>query len=120
MKTKRPSEISDYKNRILPIYLLILRKLFLYYLLILPAFILLPTFFAVVVSVLIILEILYTKHKKANGMLTSPWSVWKKYGYKPYILSLIIATAILILLVVNIFIQPAVFRLSVNLFYALF
>ena len=120
METKRPSEIPDYENRILPIYRLILRKLFIYFLLILPAFVLLPTFFAVIVSVLIILEILYTKHKNANGILTSPWSVWKKYGYKPYILSLIITVAVLMLLAVNIFIQPIVFRLAVKIFYVLF
>ena len=120
MKNGNPTKIPDHENRILPIYRLILRKLFLYFLLVLPAFILLPTFFATVVSVLIILEILYTKHKKANGMLTSPWSVWKKYGYKPHILSLIIIAAVLVLLVVNIFIQPIVFRLSVKIFNMLF
>lgn len=120
MKTKESSKISDHENRILPVYRLILRKLFIYFLLVLPFFIFLPTFFAAVVSVLITLAILYTKYKKTSRTLVSPLSAWKKYGYKPYMLFFIVTAMLLILFAVNLFIQPVVFKLSVKIFYALF
>ena len=121
MKTKKTSAKHGFEHRILPLYNPILKKLLFYYLLIFPFFLLLPMFFAVVITTLIILGILNEKRKSSkNGLIASPFSLWKNYGYRQSVLCIIMAGAVLVLLSINIFIQPLIFKLVVTVFYLIF
>lgn len=112
----RKDKNSQYCYRILPVYRLILRRMRIFYIIMLFLHIIFPLFYAIVFSVLIILsdEIEWWSRGK-DGMRESVLLMWQGSGYSTWVLLCIILVAELILLLINLLVFPLIFDLAIRL-----
>lgn len=113
----RRSKDRSIGYRILPIYKIILRRMGILYSIMLVLHMVLPLFYALVFSVLILLsDDIQWWSKDERGLKRSLLLLWQDAGYSTRIFLVIVLLALIALVVINLLVFPLVFDLIVRMF----